>query len=219
MLPRPPRWLVLSMLALLIPVGTALALIYRARHRTSERPRIHLVQDMDVQPRYVSQGANDLFADGRAMRLPVAGTMARGALEDAPHYHRGFETRPDPATGQPATIFFEGLPPQVRRDAALVDRGRSLFNIYCAPCHGASGDGQGPINQRAISNNEPKWVPAPSLLSDQVRQRPDGYLYNAIRNGIRNMPPHGSQIPTHDRWAIVAHLRELQRQRPLETPR
>ena len=217
LLPTPPRWLLLCVLALLLPAAATLALIYRARHSISDKPRIHLIQDMAVQPRYAPQAAADIFADGRAMRLPVPGTIARGALENSPHYHHGFEMRPDEKTGQPAIFYFQGLPPQVQPNAAFLDRGRTVFNIYCAVCHGESGDGHGPVNDRAVSNKEPKWVPATSLLSDQIRQRRDGYLYNVVRHGIRNMPAYGLQIQTYDRWAAVAHVRQLQQQRPADT--
>lgn len=217
-LPRPPLWLVAAVLLLFIPAGITAALIYRARHSTSAKPRIHLIQDMGVQPRYGPQAASEVFADGRATRAPVAGTIAQGQLEDKPHYHRGYETATDPATGQPAIRYFKGLPPEVENNEGLLKRGREQYAIYCGVCHGKTGDGAGPVNQTAIRNNEPKWVPAPSMMSDVVRQQPDGQLYNTIRNGIRNMPPYGSQIDTHDRWAIVACVRSLQQQTPATAP-
>jgi mono/diheme cytochrome c family protein len=169
---------------------------------------------MDIQPRYGPQAASNVFADGRAMRMPVAGTISQGRLASDDHYDRGYHTGPDAQTGQPTIAFFEALPAQVSNDADLPERGRTRFNIYCASCHGTSGDGHGPTNERAVTNKEPKWVPALSLLSAQVRELPDGHLYNVIRNGIRSMPAHGSQIGTHDRWAIVAHVRQLQHQSP-----
>jgi mono/diheme cytochrome c family protein len=189
LLRRPPRWLVLSLVTLFVPAGITLAFIFHARHTLSEKPRIHLIQDMDVQPRYGLQAASDVFADGRAMRLPVAGTIARGGLEAA--------TRP------------------ASTDANLLARGRTMFNVYCAICHGPVGDGHGAVNDLAVQNKEPKWVPATPLLSADIRQRDDTHLYNTIRNGIRTMPPYGSQIQTRDRWAVVAYVRELQRQHPM----
>lgn len=211
---RPPLWLVASLLALLVTGGGIVILLNQARHRVSQRPRIHLVQDMDIQPRYGPQSVSNVFADGRAMRAPVEGAIARGHLAGDDHYDRGYQLRPDPQTGQEAIAFFDTLPMQVKDDPGLADRGRKMFNIYCAGCHGVTGDGHGPINERAVVNQEPKWIPALSLLSQQVRDLPDGHLYNVIRSGIRNMPAHGSQIGTRDRWAIVSYLRQLQRQTP-----
>lgn len=217
-LPRPPMWLVLSLIVLFVPAGITAALIYRARHSTSTRPRVHLIQDMDNQPRYGPQAASEVFADGRASRLPVAGTIAQGELEDKPHFNRGYEMVADPATGQQKIVYFQGLPPEVKPTDGLLARGREQYGIYCAVCHGKEGNGAGPVNQIAIQNKESKWVPAPSVLDDAIRSQPDGQLYNTIRNGIRNMPPYGSQIDTHDRWAIVAYMRQLQKQSPATRP-
>lgn len=211
---RPPWWLVLPVIVLPVVGLGILGLIWHARHSTSSKPRVHLIQDMDVQPRYGPQAASAVFADGRAMRMPVAGTVSRNGLEESDHYDRGFTQGKDAATGQPALIFFKGLPPQVKQNETTLRRGRMLFGIYCAPCHGASGDGHGPVNEQALRTGESKWVPATSLLSPEVRDREEGHLYNTIRNGIRNMPPYGSQVQTRDRWAIVAYVRQLQSQAP-----
>ncbi len=93
---------------------------------------------------------------------------------------------------------------------ALVERGRDRFNIYCAPCHGLDGSGNGMVNQRAQELQEPKWVQPSNLTSDVVRARPVGHIYNTVNNGIRNMPGYGAQVPVEDRWAIVAYVRALQ---------
>jgi mono/diheme cytochrome c family protein len=90
-----------------------------------------------------------------------------------------------------------------------VARGRERYNIYCSPCHGTVGDGLGIVYQRSrIAGYQ---YPQPtSLHDDRIRHVPDGQLYNTIRNGIRNMPGYAAQIPTYDRWAIVAYVRALQ---------
>lgn len=185
------------------------ALIARARAQRSDRPRVHLILDMDNQPKFKPQQANPLFADGRAMRPKVAGTVARGDLELDDHLCRGIEN------GQWAETF------PIRVDERLLRRGRERFDIFCAPCHGVSGYGDGMVSRRADELQEGKWVPPTSLHADAVRQRPPGHLYNTIVNGIRNMPPYGHQIGVEDRWAIVAYVRALQRSqnaRPEDAP-
>ena len=86
----------------------------------------------------------------------------------------------------------------------LLKRGQERFNIYCAPCHGQTGDGQGIVVQRG-------YLPPPSYHQDRLRKMPDGYIFDVITNGVRNMPSYRHQVPVADRWAIVSYLRALQR--------
>jgi len=192
-----PRWLKLAAVALVLLSLVPLALIVRARHATSTKPRIHVVPDMDNQPRFKTQMTNPLFVDGRADRPPVEGTVARGALVDRVV-----------ATGRDGEDWVEAIPVEVT--TSLVQRGRDRFNIYCAPCHGLAGQGDGPVAKRADQLQEGTWTPPSSFHTDLVRGRPSGHLFNTITNGIRNMPPYGPQIPVMDRWAIVSYVRALQ---------
>ncbi len=195
MLPRSIKAL-LAVLAVgaLLP----LACVWRARYTLSAEPRIHLIQDMDNQAKYKPQRANPLFADGRAMRPPVAGTVARGQLRDDDAFYLGRVGESWVAIPVPVT-------------ETLLKRGQERFGIYCAPCHGLSGYGDGIVAKRADRLQEGTWVPPASLHSEQVVARPDGHLFNTITNGIRTMPAYGPQIPEADRWAIVAYVRALQR--------
>lgn len=181
------------------------ALIAQARAVRSSKPRIHLVQDMDNQPRFRAQHANPLFADGRAMRPPVTGSVARGELRADDHYHLGV------ADDQWATTF----PASIAVDMTLLEHGRRRFDIYCQPCHGAAGYGDGIVNQRAmellnLGTNGTTWVQPKSIHEPQIVEQPVGQLFNSITNGVRNMPPYGPQIPVADRWAIVAYVKALQ---------
>lgn len=214
---RPPLWMALPLLGLILAGAVAGAVIYHIRHNPSGRPRVHLIQDMDIQPRYGPQASSAVFADGRAMRLPAAGTFAFKPVAGDPLIELGYAIGADAKTGLPTLDFAKDLPPTMRNRPNLLTRGQGGYGVYCTPCHGSSGDGHGLVNDTAVRNKETKWVPAASLLSREVRARADGDLYNTIRNGIRSMPPHGTQIPTADRWAIVAYVRELQRLSPPTT--
>jgi mono/diheme cytochrome c family protein len=194
-----PRWLLLTVVIMVVLSWVPLAMIMRARVTTSEQPRIHVMPDMDNQPKYKAQSRNLLFADRRAMRPPVAGTVARGAALG------------DPAltAGKVGDAWVETIPMEI--DAEMMQRGRERYNVFCSPCHGLSGYGDGMIAKRADELQEGTWTPPTSFHTDLIRQREDGHLYNTINNGIRNMPAYGSQIPVADRWAIVAYVRALQR--------
>lgn len=100
----------------------------------------------------------------------------------------------------------------------LMLRGQERFQIYCAPCHGLGGYGDGIVNQRALALKAPTWVPVPSLHTVQTRNRADGYIYRAITDGVRKMPAYGSQIMPADRWAIVLYVRALQRSQGAPAP-
>ncbi len=185
--------IVLTLLAL-IP----LALLVKARVTDSPLPRLMVVFDMDNQDRYKTQRESPLFADGRAMRAPPAGTVARDEIVGEPLY----------TAGHVDSVWTETFPRPL--DDGTLARGRARYDIYCAPCHGLAGAGDGMIARRADFLMEGTWTPPTDLRSAAVRERPVGHLYNTIANGIRNMPAYGPQIPVDDRWAIVAYVRALQ---------
>ncbi len=188
-------WLALVLGLAVLPF----ACIARSRSAPSPALRIHVFSDMDRQPRYGPQKANPLFADGRAMRPPVEGTIAQGELQEDPVR----------ATGLVDGAWAERFPLPVDRE--LLERGRERYAIHCAPCHGLAGYGDGPVSRRAEQRQEASWVPPPSFHDEPVRSRPVGHLFNTISRGIRTMPAYGPRIPLQDRWAIVAYLRALQR--------
>lgn len=193
-----PRWIAYFAIVLVSIALVPLALIARARAVTSPEPRVHLILDMDNQVKFRAQAANPLFADGRAMRPPVAGTVPFN------------EGSPDAAlvTGRSGTEWIGVMPLAVTDQ--LLRRGHERYDVFCSPCHGLSGYGDGPVAARADALQEGTWTPPSSLHTDLVRGRANGHLYNTITNGIRNMPAYGSQIPVADRWAIVAYVRALQ---------
>jgi len=194
-----PRWLVYAAIALVVASWLPLAVIARARGIKTTRPRFHVVPDMDNQQRFNPQARTTLFADRRAMRPPVEGTVARGDL------------REDDAlfAGKVGEEWLKANPLQVT--VPLLERGRQRYEIFCAPCHGLSGNGDGPVAKRAEAIQEGTWTPPSSLHGAMVRGREDGHLFSTVSHGIRNMPGYAAQIPVADRWAIVAYLRALQR--------
>jgi mono/diheme cytochrome c family protein len=179
------------------------ALIAMLRQSKNDEPRIHAIADMDWQPKYKAQRENTFFADKRAMRDPVPGTVAVGALDDDDHFYRG------KLEGAWARTFPEQLP----LTADSMERGRERFGIYCAPCHGLTGMGNGMVAQRADQVPDKTWVPPTDMTQEHIRLQPVGQLYNTITHGIRNMPAYGAQIKPADRWAIVLYMRALQRTR------
>lgn len=195
-MPRPIIYVLLVLVAVsLIPIG----LIYRNLHSAKNRTRIQVVYDMDQQFYYKAQTENPFFPDGVSMHKPPAGTVARGMLADDDAYFRGIARD---------TIYVPDIPVQVTRP--MLERGRERFAIYCAPCHGQSGNGNGMVHARAQALAEGTWTPPTDLTSQTVVDRPAGHIYNTITNGIRNMPAYAAQIPTADRWAITAYVRALQ---------
>ena len=177
-----PKWLLAFIIA-----STAFALIpfaiaAKARTSHSNEPHIHIFPDMDFQPKYKSDQAMDLFGDGRENRGELAGTIARGSLNADDLFYRGLEngdwTHRLPEDGTP-----DGRPFVV--DAKLLKRGQNRFNIYCTPCHGYDGHGNGAIPQRLVKIGAPPWQ-ARNLVDpaqDAVRM-PNGQVFNTISNGF-----------------------------------
>jgi mono/diheme cytochrome c family protein len=148
-------------------------------------------QDMHDAPRYEAFEASATFADNRASRSAPVGTVPRGWLrEDEALY-----------TGKVAGQVVEQFPLAIAR--ADLERGQQRFNIYCTPCHGRLGDGNGMVVQRGLRQ-------AASFHQDRLRQEKAGYFFDVITNGFGAMPDYATQIPVRDRWLIVAYVRALQ---------
>jgi len=148
-------------------------------------------QDMHDAPRYEAFEASSTFADNRASRTPPVGTVPRGWLREDEALYTG------KVAGQPIEQF-----PFAIAHAELA-RGRQRFNIFCTPCHGQLGDGNGMVVQRGLRQ-------AASFHQDRLRQETIGYFFDVITNGFGAMPDYATQIPVRDRWLIVAYVRALQ---------
>ena len=148
-------------------------------------------QDMHDQPKYTAYKPSDFFTDRRSARPLVEGTVAQGHLDEDELMYTGR------VSGQPATQFPFAI------DAAVMRRGRERYDIFCSPCHGLTGEGDGMVVQRGYRR-------PPSFHIDRLRQASPGSLYDVMTNGFGAMPDYAAQIPVRDRWAIAAYMRALQ---------
>jgi len=148
-------------------------------------------QDMHDAPRYEPFEASTFFTDGRSARTFVTNTIARGTLREDEHLYQGTiggqltDTFPMPVT------------------AEMLSRGRERFNVFCSPCHGRTGQGNGMVVQRGFRA-------PPSFHDERLRTAPVGYYVNVETNGFGAMSDYSAQVPPTDRWAIAAYIRALQ---------
>lgn len=149
-------------------------------------------QDMHDQPKYRGLRASAFFADGSSARPLVEGTVARGTLQEDEAFF----------TGKIDKVTVKELPFPV--DEAVLNRGQERFNIYCSPCHGKTGSGNGMVVQRGFPRQPP------SFHSDRLRQADAGYVFDVITNGFGVMSDYRAQIAPRDRWAVIAYIRALQ---------
>ena len=145
-----------------------------------------LKQDMALQPKNRPLSPSDFFTDGRSARPLVENTVARGSLLD------DALIVPKDSNAFPVPLNLE-----------LLERGENRYKVFCSPCHGLQGDGNGMVAMRGMKH-------PPSYHQDRLRQVPNGYIYEVITNGFGAMLGYSAQVPPRDRWAIVAYVRALQ---------
>ncbi len=184
------------------------------RGEISDKPPFHVVPDMDFQPKLKTQSRSEFegWADHRGMRLPVIGTIARGALREGPLYTyktgEGIEPE-DYVETNPLALTME-----------VMERGRERFNITCAMCHGYSGRGRnGPEAHGFVGRY---WsvdiasfiAPPPGATEDEMRvsKLRVGEIFEVITNGKTTMPSYAHMISVEDRWAIIHYIKALQHQ-------
>ena len=167
----------------------------------SALPPIEVFPDMDRQALYKPQAESKFFADARADRPIPAGTVPRGRTAAAdPDFLRADDFRY--AGKAPDGSFARGFPLPVT--AALLHRGQNRYQIYCAPCHGALGDGNGITKSYGM-------LTTPTYHDDRLRSMAEGELFNTITYGKNTMYPYADKLSPDDRWAVIAYLRVLQR--------
>jgi len=156
---------------------------------------------MKYQSKYKAQGASKFFADGRADRPLPAGVVA-AAYGPAGQPLRNDDER---YAGKDATgAFVARIPGSITVNQQFLERGRDRYVIYCAPCHGATGDGQGITRQYGMGAT-------PTFHDDRLREIADGDIYNTITQGKGTMFSYADKLNPDDRWAVVAYMRALQR--------
>lgn len=160
-------------------------------------PPIHIIPNMDYQQYYEAQERSEFFADGRTMREPVEGTVARGHLKADDHLWRG--------RGLDGRLVDE-LPPTIEYGPELLERGEERYHIYCSPCHDEVGTGHGVVTTRGGGFQ----VQPANLHAERLKPMPLGHFYDVITNGKGTMLPYAAQIPVEDRWAIAVWVRTLQ---------
>lgn len=146
----------------------------------------YLKQDMANQPKNKALSPSEFFDDGRSERPLVENTVARGSIADDELFV------PKDSNNFPLPLNRE-----------LLERGEERYKIFCTPCHGLQGDGNGMIAMRGMKH-------PPSFHQDRLRQAPNGYFFDNITNGFGAMYGYSAQIPARDRWAIIAYVRALQ---------
>lgn len=181
-------------------VCVALISILGFRGAKSTRPPLDIFPEwafpsMEFQPRPRPQGESRFFADGRADRMPPQHTVARGMLRDDDALFLGKDA---------AGAFTKGFPAKMSVDLKFLERGRERYAIYCAPCHGVTGDGNGITKRYGMGAT-------PTYHDDRLRTMPEGEIYNTITNGKNTMLPYADKLSPDERWAVVAYVRALQR--------
>ena len=182
-----------AILPLLLAALTPLGLQGCMRGCSSSDPPVLINFSMFNQPKYKAQAASRFFYDGKTMRPPVPGTIARGHLHEELALSTGMDAGGKPIATSPVVV-----------DEALLARGAERYAIYCQPCHDERGEGKGILFQRAK-------VPTANLLEPRIRELPDGAIFDTITNGKGLMASYRYQVVAHDRWAIIAHVRDLEK--------
>ena len=173
----------------------AFLFLFGCQGMPSKKPPIHLNPNMDNQEKFKPQESNPFFKNNMSMRTPVEGTVARGYLYDDSSFYYGKNNDGG---------FVSKASDVIDVDESFILRGKERYNIYCSVCHGYTGDGNGLVAQ----NDEYPLIPT-SLFSNTLDDKNDGYFFDVISNGVRNMPGYSHQIGIEDRWAIVSYIKAL----------
>lgn len=180
-------------LVIYVLIIVAVVSIAGFRGSTSAKPPREVFPDMDRQIKLRPQSGNEFFENGRSSQLYVEGTVARGdPFQNSP-------TNTGRVLG--STNFVATIPVPV--EETLLNRGRQHYDIHCAPCHGAAGDGRGIITKYGM-------VAVANFHDPRLVKMPDGEIFHTITHGKNLMGSYGAAIDIADRWAIVAYLRALQ---------
>jgi hypothetical protein len=148
--------------------------------------------DMENQPKFEPLEESQLFPDRRSARPLPTGVVARAEGVEDPEAYSARDENGELIDSFPYPVTLE-----------VLQRGRERYDVFCGPCHGQDGYGQGMIVQRGFS-------PPPSLHEERLRQAPAGHIYEVITLGFGRMYAYDDRVQPADRWAIVAYVRALQ---------
>lgn len=178
----------------LFVVVVAAAAIAGFRGSKTERRPIELFDDMDRQQKVKYQKPSEFFADGRAARMPITGTVPAGIPLDDEYY----------LTGAIGGQWGDGMPKSIQVTPQFLAQGKERYEISCRVCHGATGMGNGIVTQYGLAG-------VANLLDERLRTMSDGEIFNTISHGKGQMMGYAGNIAVQDRWAAVAYMRALQR--------
>ncbi|MCF6314287.1 MAG: cytochrome c [Verrucomicrobiales bacterium] len=205
------RWFFLILFIVTVAVVSAIGV----RGTRFTQPPMELFPDMDRQYKVKYQKPSSKFADGNGNRMPVSGTVPIGfelpkgdarAANGKAIAEFGFSHSDDYYnSGTFGDFYGDGLPSEVKVDAALLKRGQQQFQIKCSMCHGASGNGKS-----AVANYWLGFPPTANLMAPLMKDAPDGQIFWTMTNGKGLMGSYKGIITVQDRWAIVAYIRALQ---------
>jgi mono/diheme cytochrome c family protein len=201
------RWFFLVLAISVVAVVYALG----PRGEKFSSPPFMLFPDMDNQYKLKAQKPSEFFENGQGARLPVEGIVPLGysfpsdgdvtARPSNLDYSSGIDYY---NTGLFGDFYGKGFPEQVKFDEALLERGKTRFQISCSPCHGDSANGAGIVSKY--------WAvpPTANLLDPRVKEMPEGQIFWTITHGKGLMGAYNGVVTVHDRWAITAYLKGLQ---------
>jgi len=176
-------------------VGVVTILTASACDRDRKNPGWDYFPDMVYSNAYETYSPNSVYADGKTMQVPVEGTISRSALPFA----YGTSTTERTRAGRELINPLDNNPENM-------ERGKQVYGVFCASCHGGQGDGKGHLVSSGVYN-----YPVRTLVSNQMKKRPDGEIYHTITLGFGVMGAHGFMIRPEDRWRTVHYVRELQK--------
>lgn len=199
---------------ILLSIVAVVLLGYQGQRRPV--PAIEFFSDMKRQDKVKPQKPSSFFADGRAARLPVDGTIPMGY--DIPGHPMQNSNVPKDSISSPLGDFSAGtdylntgkmgdqwgtgIPIPV--SAEMIKRGQEVYTINCSVCHGATGQGNGITSKYGL-------VGIANYHQDKYRTMPDGQIFNTITHGYNTMMSYGDKVTVKDRWAIITYIRALQR--------
>ena len=175
-----------------------------------------------ADPRMINNSDAAIALSNPVLAAAITLGRTRGANETDEQFNNAKPvnlTNPKATDDDIATdpFYVKTIPSQIKVTADFIHRGQERFNIYCSPCHGQSGYGDGPVAARAkmiqeagAPGRDAQWTVPQDLNAAKIHTRPDGHIFNTITNGVRTMPPYDKQISILDRWAIIAYVRALQ---------